>query len=153
MNWIKTSYMARLGAARGEQRANHRLSEADQGQFHYVYGPFADPVMWLEPGDVVEVETLDAFGGAVKTEADLPPGVERLVCDRTDSDAMRKVLGGLEFDCVYDVSAYRLEDVKLMTEIFEGREGVRHPELVGPQRQGHVQPVGDADEGRLDARS
>ena len=75
MNWIETSYMARLGAARGEQRANHRLSEADQGQFHYVYGPFADPVMWLEPGDVVEVETLDAFGGAVKTEADLPSEV------------------------------------------------------------------------------
>ena len=36
---------------------------------------------------------------------------------------MREVLGGLEFDCVYDVSAYRLEDVELMTEIFEGRTG------------------------------
>lgn len=58
-----------------------------------------------------------------KTAADLPPGVKRLVCDRTDFDAMRKVLGGLEFDCVYDVSAYRLEDVQLMTEIFEGRAG------------------------------
>lgn len=58
-----------------------------------------------------------------KTEAELPAGVERLVCDRTDADAMRRVLGGLEFDCVFDVSAYRLEDVKLMTEIFEGRVG------------------------------
>ena len=58
-----------------------------------------------------------------KTVAELPEGVERLVCDRTDADAMRKVLGGLEFDCVYDVSAYRLEDVQLMSEIFEGRTG------------------------------
>ncbi|MBW2268622.1 MAG: NAD-dependent epimerase/dehydratase family protein [Deltaproteobacteria bacterium] len=58
-----------------------------------------------------------------KTQADLPRGVERLVCDRTDADAMRRVLGGLEFDCIFDVSAYRLEDVQLMTEIFEGRVG------------------------------
>ena len=75
MTWIETSYMARLGLARGEERAHHRLSEADQGQFHYVYGPFAEPVMALEPGDVVEIETLDAFGGSVKTEADLPSEV------------------------------------------------------------------------------
>jgi amidase len=31
--------------------------------------------MRIRPGDVVEVETLDAFGGAVKTEADLPSKV------------------------------------------------------------------------------
>ncbi len=58
-----------------------------------------------------------------KTQAELPQGVERLVCDRTDADAMRRVLRGLEFDCIFDVSAYRLEDVRLMTEIFEGRVG------------------------------
>ncbi|MDJ0847033.1 MAG: NAD-dependent epimerase/dehydratase family protein [Myxococcota bacterium] len=58
-----------------------------------------------------------------KTPAELPHGVSRLVADRTDEPALRKTLGGLEFDCVYDVSAYRLEDVERMTEIFRGRVG------------------------------
>lgn len=75
MSWFETSYMARKGVAGGEERARHHLSEADQGTFHYVYGPFAEPVMRLAPGDVVSVETIDAFGGAVKTEADLPSEV------------------------------------------------------------------------------
>jgi hypothetical protein len=39
---------------------------------HYVYGPYAEPVLRIQPGDVVVVETQDAFGGAVKTEDDLP---------------------------------------------------------------------------------
>jgi nucleoside-diphosphate-sugar epimerase len=58
-----------------------------------------------------------------KTEAPIPRGVHRLYADRTDHDAMRKVLGGLEFDCIQDISAYKLEDVKLMTELFRGRVG------------------------------
>lgn len=75
MSWLEDSYMARKGVARGEERARHHLSEADQGTYHYVYGPFAEPVMRIAPGDVVSVETLDAFGGAVKTEDDLPSKV------------------------------------------------------------------------------
>ncbi len=58
-----------------------------------------------------------------KTEAILPRGVQRLFADRTDEGALRQTLGGLEFDCVFDVSAYRPEDVRLMTEIFRGRTG------------------------------
>jgi len=58
-----------------------------------------------------------------KTEAVLPRGVQRLFADRTDEDVLRKTLGGHEFDCVFDVSAYRPEDVRLMTEIFRGRTG------------------------------
>jgi nucleoside-diphosphate-sugar epimerase len=58
-----------------------------------------------------------------KTEAVLPRGVQRLFADRTDEGALRQTLGGLEFDCVFDVSAYRPEDVRLMTEIFRGRTG------------------------------
>jgi len=58
-----------------------------------------------------------------KTEADLPGGVQRLYCDRTDHAAMRQTLGGRDFDCIFDVSAYRLEDVQLMAEIFRGRTG------------------------------
>jgi len=58
-----------------------------------------------------------------KTEAIVPRGVQRLFADRTDEEALRKTLGGLEFDCVVDVSAYRPEDVRLMTDILRGRTG------------------------------
>lgn len=58
-----------------------------------------------------------------KTEALLPRGVERLFADRTDPEGMRATLGRLEFDAIFDVSAYRLEDVQLMTELFRGRTG------------------------------
>jgi nucleoside-diphosphate-sugar epimerase len=58
-----------------------------------------------------------------KTEAELPRGVSRLFADRTDEAALRQALGGREFDCVFDVSAYRLEDVQRMTDLFRGRTG------------------------------
>ncbi len=58
-----------------------------------------------------------------KTEAPLPRTVKRLICDRTDPDAMRATLGGLDFDCIHDVSAYRPEDVQQMVDIFRGRTG------------------------------
>ncbi|QJF52335.1 acetamidase/formamidase family protein [Roseobacter ponti] len=72
MSWISTSFMGRKAAAKGATGAKHRLSEEDQGTFHYVYGPYAEPVLRISPGDVVEVETLDAFGGAITSEDDLP---------------------------------------------------------------------------------
>jgi nucleoside-diphosphate-sugar epimerase len=58
-----------------------------------------------------------------KTEAPIPGNVRRLVADRTDHDAVRRALGAEEFDCVQDISAYRPEDVALMTEILRGRTG------------------------------
>lgn len=73
--WIETTVMGRLGLAKGKPGARHLLSEAAQGTYHYVYGPFAEPVLTIQPGDVLDVETLDAFGGAVKSEADLPSKV------------------------------------------------------------------------------
>jgi amidase len=75
MVWPDTSYMARRGLGAGRDGRRHRLTEADQGRYHYVYGPYAEPVLRVEPGDTVEIETLDAFGGAVKTEDDLPSRV------------------------------------------------------------------------------
>lgn len=75
MDWIGTSHMARRGVAAGREGARHTLSETAQGEFHYVYGPYSAPVLRIRPGDVVEVETLDAFGGVVKTEDDLPSKV------------------------------------------------------------------------------
>lgn len=75
MSWLTDSVMAKRGVAKGAAGARHALTEEAQGTFHYVYGPYSEPVMRIRPGDVVEVETLDAFGGAIKTEADMPSAV------------------------------------------------------------------------------
>ncbi|MGA1684192.1 MAG: acetamidase/formamidase family protein [Gemmobacter sp.] len=75
MGWLADSHMARRGVAGGKEGAFHRLTEAAQGSYHYVYGPYSAPVLHIAPGDVVEFETLDAFGGAVKSEDDLPSKV------------------------------------------------------------------------------
>jgi nucleoside-diphosphate-sugar epimerase len=58
-----------------------------------------------------------------KSKAALPKRVRRLYCDRTDSEKMREVLGGEDFDCIHDISAYRPDDVQLMADIFRGRTG------------------------------
>ncbi len=75
MDWITTSIMARRGVAQGRPGARHRLTEAAQGPYQYVYGPYAPPVLRIAPGDSLEVETRDAFDGAIRTEADLPSAV------------------------------------------------------------------------------
>lgn len=75
MGWIDQSVMGRKGVSGGAIGQQHHLSEEDQGKYHYVYGPYADPVLRIAPGDVVAVETLDAFGGAIKSEDDLPSQV------------------------------------------------------------------------------
>jgi len=58
-----------------------------------------------------------------KTQAQLPLGVRRLVADRTDPASVREALGGDDFDAVFDVSAYRPEDVQLSADLFRGRVG------------------------------
>ena len=78
MAWLEDSYMGRKGVARGRPGARHTLTEAEQGAFRYVYGPYAPPVLRVAPGDVVEVETVDAFEGRVRTLDDLPSKVLRM---------------------------------------------------------------------------
>ncbi|MAI78074.1 MAG: hypothetical protein CL917_03970 [Deltaproteobacteria bacterium] len=58
-----------------------------------------------------------------KTQAHLPAGVHRLVCDRTKPSELKSTLANRDWDCAYDISAYRPEDVKLMIEILEGHVG------------------------------
>src|SRR6266705_579355 len=70
--WLKTSIMAKRGVAKGESGRHHELSIAAQGAFHYVYGPYVKPVLAIDPGDVVAVETEDAFGGVITSEQDSP---------------------------------------------------------------------------------
>jgi amidase len=72
MSWLETSIMAQKGVAKGKAGATHLLNKSVQGDYHYVYGPYAKPVMHIKPGDVVIAETEDAFGGVIKTVNDLP---------------------------------------------------------------------------------
>ena len=72
MNWLSESYMCRRAVARGREGTTHLLNKAVQGEYHYVYGPYAKPVLRIAPGDIVVAETEDAFGGAIKTEKDMP---------------------------------------------------------------------------------
>lgn len=58
-----------------------------------------------------------------ETAADFPPQVRRLYADRKDHAQLREVLGKEEFDCVQDISAYTLDDVQSMVDLFEGRAG------------------------------
>jgi amidase len=72
MSWLETSIMARNGVAKGIAGQSYTISEADQGKYHYVYGPFAEPVLTVDPGAVISAETHDAFEGAIKHETDKP---------------------------------------------------------------------------------
>ncbi|WOI58059.1 acetamidase/formamidase family protein [Palleronia sp. LCG004] len=72
MSWFETSIMNRKGVAKGVEGARHKITIEDQGTFHYVYGPYVDPVLEVEPGAVVTVETHDAFEGKIKEEVSNP---------------------------------------------------------------------------------
>lgn len=72
MTWITQSLMVKRGVAQGEVRSTHRIDEAKQGKYHYVYGPYAEPVLHIQPGALLEVETHDAFEGLLETEACVP---------------------------------------------------------------------------------
>jgi acetamidase/formamidase len=67
--------MTRKGSAHGRRGPEHYLSEADQQQYHYVYGPYVKPVLTVDPGAVVSVETHDAFEGKIKHETDSPTSI------------------------------------------------------------------------------
>jgi acetamidase/formamidase len=72
MGWFSGSIAARRGLAHGEAGATHKLSEEVQGTYHYVYGPYVEPVMRIQPGDVVVAETRDAFEGRLRQASDSP---------------------------------------------------------------------------------
>ena len=68
MSWLETSIMARRGLAKGKPGKTYAITEESQGQYHYVYGPFAKPVLKVDPGSVISAETHDAFEGKIKYE-------------------------------------------------------------------------------------
>lgn len=72
MIWPETSIMHARGVAGGKIKNTHELTEERQGKFQYTIGPYSDPVLLIEPGDCVVVETVDTFEGKIRTERDLP---------------------------------------------------------------------------------
>src|SRR5215471_4870433 len=72
MSWLEKSIMHTRGISKGTVGRTHELTENLQGKFQYTMGPYSDPVLNIDPGDRVIVETVDAFGGVIKTEKDLP---------------------------------------------------------------------------------
>lgn len=73
--WLAKSIMRNRGVAGARVGCTHRLDEAAQGEFKYTLGPYADPVLEVAPGDRIIVETLDAFGGRIKSENDRPSDI------------------------------------------------------------------------------
>lgn len=75
------------------------------------------------------VESLVAAGHDVTTfnrgvtNTDLPRGVTQLHGDRKDHDALRATLAGHDFDVIHDTSAYVLDDVQSLVELYRGRIG------------------------------
>ncbi|MHB0952119.1 MAG: acetamidase/formamidase family protein [Allorhizobium sp.] len=72
MSWLSESIMSRRGVAKGQPGEIYAITEKTQGQYHYVYGPFPEPVLSVDPGAVVSAETHDAFEGKIKAETDMP---------------------------------------------------------------------------------
>jgi amidase len=72
MTWTDNSIMKNRGVAGRKDGTTHQLTESKQGKYHYTMGPYSDPVLHVEPGDRIVVETRDAFEGAIKTEKDMP---------------------------------------------------------------------------------
>ena len=75
MTWFDNSIMSRRAEAKGLVTETYSMTEADQGKYHYVYGPYASPVLTVDPGAQISVETHDAFEGKIKDETDLPSQV------------------------------------------------------------------------------
>jgi acetamidase/formamidase len=75
MAWLDDSIMARKGVAGGKPGSVHTITEATQGAYHYVYGPYAAPVLSVDPGAIVACETHDAFEGKIRSETDSPSAI------------------------------------------------------------------------------
>ena len=65
-NWLSDSIMAKKGEANGKQNSSHSITEDSQGKYHYVLGAYAEPVLKVDPGALISVETHDAFEGKIE---------------------------------------------------------------------------------------
>ena len=77
-SWVSQSIMNRRGSAAGKTGKTHTLTEEHQAEFHFTIGPYSKPVLSVNPGDRIVVDTRDALSGRIKTEADKPSEKTRL---------------------------------------------------------------------------
>lgn len=49
------------------------LSDAKQGRYDDAYGPYAEPVLRIVPGNIVTAEAKDAFGNKITSGSHGPP--------------------------------------------------------------------------------
>lgn len=56
----------------------HELTKELQREYSYAIGPYRDPVMRVEPGDTVAVDTIDAFEGKITDESVKPSSIATL---------------------------------------------------------------------------
>lgn len=70
--WLQDSIMMTRGVGAQREPRVHYLTEALQSSYHYTIGPYSAPVLHVQPGDRVVVETRDAFEGKIKEESDKP---------------------------------------------------------------------------------
>ena len=75
MSWLEHSIMAKRGEAKGRPGASFAITEESQGKYHYVYGPYAEPALRVDPGAVVAAETHDAMEGQIRNESDSPSAI------------------------------------------------------------------------------
>ncbi len=57
------------------------------------------------------------------TRDDLPDGIARLRCDRTNSQQLRRALGGRTFDVVIDNVVYKEAEAESIVDILQGKVG------------------------------
>ena len=69
MTWLDNSIMHTRGVAGGKVKETYQLTEKRQAAFQYTIGPYSSPVLQIQPGDRVVVETVDTFGGAIRLVA------------------------------------------------------------------------------------
>ena len=72
MSWFDQSIMKRKALANGDSNNTYDISEEFQKEYYYVYGGYVDPILNVEPGSTINVETHDAFEGKIKKETDIP---------------------------------------------------------------------------------
>ncbi len=75
MSWLENSIMAKRGEAKGRPGKSFAITEESQGKYHYVYGPYAEPILRVDPGAVVSAETHDAMEGQIRHETDSPSAI------------------------------------------------------------------------------
>src|SRR5690242_7691496 len=45
------------------------------GDYQYVFGPFAEPIARVQPGETVTIHTIDAFGDKLTSETQKPSSI------------------------------------------------------------------------------